>query len=221
MTASAIIVAAGRGVRAGGNVPKQWQLLLGKTIFSHNIDVFQKHPAITEIIVVLNHNDMAHFKNFNKDGNIKVVFGGINRAASVRNGLAVTEQNQFVLIHDVARPLVKLQTISDVLSALKNSQGAAPALPVTDAIWTVVNGQVTGTKNRSGLVRAQTPQGFNRKAIIEAHSAHQGEAPDDVTVAQAYGLNVTTVAGDEENLKITHPADFERAQIIMRGRNGR
>ena len=107
------------------------------------------------------------------------------------------------------------------MSALKNSQGAAPALPVTDAIWTVVNGQVTGTKNRSGLVRAQTPQGFNRKAIIEAHSAHQGEAPDDVTVAQAYGLNVTTVAGDEENLKITHPADFERAQLIMRGRNGR
>ncbi len=217
MTAAAVIVAAGRGTRAGGDVPKQWQLLLGQSILMHTLSVFLDHPAITQIVLVLHANDMARAVSL---GDVSVVEGGADRAASVRNGLAAAQGTDHVLIHDVARPLVTHQTIWDVLGALKTSPGAAPALPVTDALWTGADGKVTGTRDRAGLFRAQTPQGFDRDAITKAHAAHPGGAADDVEVARAFGLDVAIVPGDEENLKITHPADFARAERIMRGRNG-
>lgn len=217
MTAAAVIVAAGRGMRAGGDVPKQWQMLLGQPILMHTLSVFRSHPGISKIVLVLHPDDISRSETLQ---DIEIVPGGADRAASVCNGLVATQGAQHVLIHDVARPLVTQQTISDVLAALKDAPGAAPALAVTDALWTGAEGKVTGTQDRSGLFRAQTPQGFERTAITAAHAAHPGGAADDVEVARAYGLDVTIVPGDEENLKITHPADFARAERIMRGRNG-
>lgn len=217
MTAAAVIVAAGRGTRAGGHLPKQWQMLLGQPILVHTLSVFRDHPAITQIVLVLHVDDMSRSET---PPGVVIVAGGADRATSVRNGLAATEGAQHVLIHDVARPLVTHRTISDVLAALKDAPGAAPALAVTDALWTGADGRVTGTRDRDGLFRAQTPQGFDRASIMAAHAAHPGGAADDVEVARAYGLDVTIVPGDEENLKITHPADFARAERIMRGRDG-
>ena len=107
-----------------------------------------------------------------------------------------------------------------MLTALHDAPAAAPAVPVTDALWTGANGKVTGTQDRTGLFRAQTPQGFARDAILAAHAAHTGGAADDVEVARAYGLEIAIVPGDEDNLKITVPGDFARAERIMRGRNG-
>lgn len=217
MTAAAVIVAAGRGTRAGGDVPKQWQMLLGQPVLMHTLSVFRDHPDITQIVLVLHADDMTRSASW---GDAILVSGGADRAASVRNGLAAVQDADHVLIHDVARPLVTHRTISDVLAALNEMPGAAPALPVTDALWTGTNGKVTGARDRDGLFRAQTPQGFDRVAITRAHAAHPGGAADDVEVARAFGLDVTIVPGDEENLKITHPADFARAERIMRGRNG-
>jgi 2-C-methyl-D-erythritol 4-phosphate cytidylyltransferase len=138
----------------------------------------------------------------------------------VRAGLAAIDSVDHILIHDVARPLVTQQIISDVLTALHDAPAAAPAVPVTDALWSGANGKVTGTQDRTGLFRAQTPQGFARDAILAAHAAHTGGAADDVEVARAYGLEIAIVPGDEDNLKITVPGDFARAERIMRGRNG-
>ena len=217
MTAAAIIVAAGRGQRAGGDLPKQWQMLLEQPILHHTLAAFQKHPDISQIVMVLHRDDMARGADL---VGVSIVEGGADRAASVRAGLAAVDRVDHVLIHDVARPLVTQQIISDVLRALRHASAAAPAVPVTDALWTAENGMVTGTQDRTGLFRAQTPQGFERAAIFAAHAAHNGAAADDVEVARASGLEIAIVPGDEDNLKITLPGDFARAERIMRGRNG-
>ncbi|NHX27866.1 bifunctional 2-C-methyl-D-erythritol 4-phosphate cytidylyltransferase/2-C-methyl-D-erythritol 2,4-cyclodiphosphate synthase, partial [Escherichia coli] len=104
-----------------------------------------------------------------------------------------------------------------VLDALATHPGAAPALPVTDALWRGQDGAVTASQPREGLFRAQTPQGFHLGAIRAAHAAHPGgAAADDVEVALAAGLDVAIVEGDETNLKITHPGDFARAARILK-----
>ncbi|MBY5932426.1 2-C-methyl-D-erythritol 4-phosphate cytidylyltransferase [Tateyamaria omphalii] len=216
---AAVIVAAGRGIRAGGDMPKQWQMLQGRPVIAHTLEVFARHPEVTEVVLVLNPQDEDRLTALELH-DMTYVAGGADRAGSVRNGLDAVRRSEAVLIHDVARPLVTAKTISDVIAALHQTPCAAPAVPVTDALWTGANGQVTGMKDRTGLYRAQTPQGFQLNAIRAAHAAHPGGAVDDVEVARAHGLDVAIVPGDEDNLKITLPADFARADRILRGRNG-
>ncbi|MEM8653880.1 MAG: 2-C-methyl-D-erythritol 4-phosphate cytidylyltransferase [Pseudomonadota bacterium] len=216
---AAVIVAAGRGQRAGGDIPKQWQLLAGRPVVAHTLDAFVQHRQVSQVVLVVHPDDAARVAEI-AGTDITVTHGGADRAGSVRNGLAVVEGAEMVLIHDVARPLVSAATISSVIEALRDHEGAAPALAVTDALWTGAAGRVTGTQDRSGLFRAQTPQGFHLDAIRAAHSAHPGGAADDVEVARAHGMAVAIVAGDEDNLKITLPDDFARAERILRGRDG-
>ncbi|WP_299653521.1 2-C-methyl-D-erythritol 4-phosphate cytidylyltransferase [uncultured Tateyamaria sp.] len=217
--AAAVIVAAGRGVRAGGHLPKQWQLLAGKPVLEHTLQAFTAHPHIGQVVLVVHPDDTQRVAALECD-DITVVDGGADRAASVAFGLNAVAGAPHVLIHDVARPLVTAATIAAVLDALTSSPGAAPAVPVTDALWTGSDGRVTGTRDREGLYRAQTPQGFHLQSIRDAHAAHPGGAADDVEVARAHGLAVAIVPGDEDNLKITLPADFARAERILRGRDG-
>lgn len=220
MTVAAVIVAAGRGTRAGGDVPKQWQQLAGKPMLEYSLDTLFAHPDINRIILVLHSDDMEQAEKYRR-ADVELVTGGADRATSVQRGLEKTEGAQYVLIHDVARPLVTHKTISDVIAALSETPGAAPALPVTDALWTGAGGRVTGTQDRSGLYRAQTPQGFHRNAIVAAHATVcTGQPADDVEVAGAFGLEVAIVPGDEDNLKITFANDFARAERILRGRDG-
>lgn len=227
MTLAVLIVAAGRGSRAGGPVPKQWQLLEGRSVLSHTVDVFKRHSRVGRIMLVLHPDDMGRVTG------VETVQGGADRAASVRNGLAALQGDPDgkaddtdrravtrVLIHDVARPCVSHATIDAVIAALDTHQGAAPAIPVTDALWTGAEGLVTGTQDRTGLFRAQTPQGFHLDAITKAHANHPGGAADDVEVARAAGLQVAIVPGHENNLKITYPDDFERAGRILRTGHG-
>jgi len=217
--AAAVIVAAGRGQRAGGDVPKQWQMLGAQPVLAHTLAAFAAHPDIGEMVLVVHPDDRERAAPFVTDG-VVVACGGTDRAASVQNGLAAVRDCALVLIHDVARPLVSRACISDVIAALDSHEGAAPALAVTDALWTGRDGLVSGTQDRTGLFRAQTPQGFHLEAIRAAHAAHPGGAADDVEVARAYGLDVAIVPGDEDNLKITVPGDFARAAGILRGRDG-
>jgi 2-C-methyl-D-erythritol 4-phosphate cytidylyltransferase / 2-C-methyl-D-erythritol 2,4-cyclodiphosphate synthase len=213
---AAIIVAAGKGLRAGGETPKQWRDLAGRNAVAWSLAAFRAHPAIGRIVLVLNPDDMGLAAGYE---DVAVVAGGANRAASVRAGLDHLAQNppDNVLIHDVARPAVSARIISDVIAALTAYQGAAPALAVTDALWRGRDGQVDGTTDRDGLFRAQTPQGFQFAAILAAHQTFKGEAADDVAIARAAGMAVAIVKGDEDNLKITLPADFKRAETILRG----
>jgi len=218
-SAAAVIVAAGRGTRAGGDVPKQWQLLAGRPILTHTLDVFRQHGSVGQIILVTHPDDTARLEAVDT-GDVDIVTGGADRAASVRAGLDAVRAGTRVLIHDVARPLVAPAVIDAVLAALGHHAGAAPALAVTDALWTGANDRVTGTQDRTGLFRAQTPQGFDLAAIRAAHAAHPGGAADDVEVARAHGIQVAIVPGDEDNIKITLPGDIARAERLLWGRDG-
>ncbi|HBZ43035.1 MAG TPA: bifunctional 2-C-methyl-D-erythritol 4-phosphate cytidylyltransferase/2-C-methyl-D-erythritol 2,4-cyclodiphosphate synthase [Maritimibacter sp.] len=215
MDIAAIIVAAGRGTRAGGGVPKQWRRLGKARVADITLAAFRNHPRVDRIVVVLHPDDMGQAEDLS--GAI-IATGGASRDASVAAGLQALagDPPDLVLIHDVARPLVSPAVIDRVIDALDHAAGAAPALAVTDALWTGDHDTVTGTQDRTGLYRAQTPQGFRFKAILDAHAAHPGGAADDVEVARHAGLDVAIVAGDEANMKITGPEDFARAEDLMR-----
>ena len=212
MTTAAIIVAAGRGLRAGAGLPKQWRPLMGRPVVAHALAAFAEMARV----LVIHPDDRALAESV-ADGAL-IVEGGATRAASVRAALEALAGSGVtkVLIHDAARPSVSPELIARVVAALDHAQGAAPALPVTDALWTGADGRVTGTRDRNGLFRAQTPQGFAFDAILAAHRAHGGEAADDVEVARAAGIDVVMVTGDEANQKLTFPGDFIRAEQALR-----
>jgi 2-C-methyl-D-erythritol 4-phosphate cytidylyltransferase / 2-C-methyl-D-erythritol 2,4-cyclodiphosphate synthase len=214
MTTAVIIVAAGKGSRIGGPVPKQWQTLAGRPVLAHTMAAFQ---GLRQVLVI-RPEDRALAEALGPD--VLLVEGGATRDASVRaalEALAGSDVTQ-VLIHDGARPFPSPVLINRLLAALADHPGAAPALTVTDALWRGADGLVAGTQDRSGLYRAQTPQAFHFAAILAAHRAHPGGAADDVEVARAAGLDVAIVEGEESNLKLTFPGDFARAEAILRDR---
>ena len=216
MSTAVIIVAAGRGSRMGGDTPKQWQPLAGRPVLAHALEAFAGLP----VVLVIHPDDRARALALALAPNVRLVEGGASRDASVLAGLQALEGTgaQRVLIHDGARPLVSPALIDRLVAALEAHDGAAPALPVTDALWRGAAGLVSGTVDRAGLYRAQTPQAFRFAPILAAHRAHPGGALDDVEVALAAGLDVAIVEGDDSNLKLTYPGDFARAEAILKGR---
>ena len=215
MIFAAIIVAAGRGIRAGGAVPKQWQDLHGKSIAARSAAKFTEHPAFTQVVVVVNANDEAAGLCADLPP-CAVVHGGATRAASVQAGLAALHPEiTHVLIHDAARPLVSNAVIHRVIDALSEKSAAAPAVAVSDTLWRGQNGHVLNTQDRDGLFRAQTPQGFEVSTLRAAHAQASGQETDDVSVVRAAGVDVAIVLGDEDNIKITTPDDFARARRLM------
>lgn len=213
---AALIVAAGRGRRAGGGLAKQWRPLGTGMVAEATVAQFRTHPRRPHIALVIHPDDQGFADQI---AGVQTVRGGESRSSSVRLGLEALAPRapDLVLIHDVARPLVSHQIIDAVIEALQDHPGAAPALTVTDALWRGENGKVTGTQNREGLYRAQTPQGFHYNKILAAHRAHPDDAADDVAVARAAGLDVAIVPGEERNMKITAPEDFARAERLMKG----
>ncbi len=218
MTTGAVIVAAGRGLRAGGGQPKQWRTVAGRAVAAWTLDAFRTSPLIGPIALVLHPDDMGLAPGYKGHPDVVVAEGGATRDASVRAGLEALAgaPPDLVLIHDVARPLVSHDLIARIVDAVAATGAAAPALAVTDALWRGAGGLVAGTMDRTGLWRAQTPQGFRFDAILAAHRAHAGGAADDVEVARAAGMDVAIVPGEERNLKITGPEDFARAERYLR-----
>lgn len=162
MTVAAIIVAAGRGSRAGGDVPKQYQEIGGEPVLQHTLRALARHPAVADLVLVIHPDDRPRLDALaplpDRIG-LRVVSGGDSRDASVRAGLAALPAGATrVLIHDAARPFVTAAVIDRVLAALDTADGAAPALAVTDALWRGEAGRVVGTRDRAGLYRAQTPR---------------------------------------------------------------
>lgn len=211
---AAIVVAAGRGLRMSGDVAKQWQILRDRRVADWTLRAFRAAADVDRIVLVLHPDELYRGADY---PDTLAVPGGETRAESVRAGLVALEGEGVsrVLIHDVARPLISQQIIADVLAALDTAPGAAPALDMTDALWRGTDGVVTGTQDRRGLYRAQTPQGFHFDAILAAHREHSGDADDDVAVARAAGLQVVMVPGEERNLKLTRPGDFARAEALI------
>lgn len=211
MKIATVIVAAGRGNRAGGQTPKQWQPLGGTRVIDHAVAAF---AGFGPVAVVLHADDDALAASL---GPVITAVGGASRSASVRAGLRALadEAPDLVLVHDAARPLVTRALIERVIDALATHKGAAPAVEVVDALWRGDAGLVTGTQSREGLFRAQTPQGFHYGTLVAAYAESDDDADDDVAVARRAGVDVAIVKGEERNLKITRPEDFARAEAMM------
>ena len=212
MTTVAIIVAAGKGTRAGGKVPKQWRKIAGKLVVDWSIDAFKKHNLVDFVIVVLPPNK----KLLRND--VMTCTGGKSRSLSVYNGLLAAKSlsPDKVLIHDVARPAVTEEIITDIIKTINEETGAAPGLPVSDAIWKISHGEIEQTLNRDFIFRAQTPQGFPFSKILEAHEHQSDEkAFDDVELAKKSGIKVLLKTGHKDNMKITTPDDFRRMSEIL------
>ncbi len=214
MKICAIIVAAGRGLRAGGGMPKQFRDLAGKPVLTRTYEQFAKRKDVDSIVVVMHPDDRSVMAELGLDAIL--VDGGDTRKASVTNGLeAVPNGTTHVLIHDGARPCVPKAVIDRVIGALETDRAAAPALSVIDALWRTEDGEAVEIVRRDSLSRAQTPQGFELSAIRIAHAKAGPDIHDDVAAALAGGIKVAVVAGDEKNIKITNQEDFERAKRIL------
>ncbi len=215
----ALIVSAGRGIRAGGRLPKQYRPVAGRPVLSHTLQSFAEHPGIDAIRTVIHPDDRALYEEAAAGLDLlPPVHGGASRQESVRLGLeSLTDiAPDRVLIHDAARPFVPPSAISRVVKALSTHAGALPALAVTDTIKRADAGTVRETVDRSVLWRAQTPQGFQYAPILDAHRKAAGqEMTDDAAVAEAAGLTVVLVDGAEENFKITSADDFQRAEQMI------
>jgi 2-C-methyl-D-erythritol 4-phosphate cytidylyltransferase/2-C-methyl-D-erythritol 2,4-cyclodiphosphate synthase len=219
-----IIVAAGRGVRAGAGGPKQYRMLAGKPVLARTVEAFISHPKIDGVRVIIHRDDRdLHDEALATISSAKLmtpVFGGAERQDSVRLGLqSLGEEPPLnVLIHDAARPFIDAATISRVVEALEKAPGAIAALPVHDTIKRAGPDapSIESTVSRDRLWRAQTPQGFRFKEIRAAHRAATGKAlTDDAAVAEAAGLEVVLVPGSPDNMKLTQAEDFGMAEILL------
>jgi 2-C-methyl-D-erythritol 4-phosphate cytidylyltransferase/2-C-methyl-D-erythritol 2,4-cyclodiphosphate synthase len=219
---AALVVAAGRGSRFGGSVPKQYADLAGQPVIRHTLWALLAHPEIVAVQPVIHPDDHALFADAAKGLPVlPAVFGGATRQESVRLGLSALSEcaPDLVLVHDGARPRVAAGVIDRVVGALKRSAaGVIPVIPVSETLKRIDTGsRITETVARQNIVRAQTPQGFQFAALKEAHERAAGQSlTDDAAVMEASGHPVMTVAGDIDNIKITGTEDLLRVAELMR-----
>jgi len=209
----AIIVAAGKGQRAGGERAKQWCDLNGRPVIEWSIETFQTHAAIDDVIIVVG-SDAP--ENFTPSG-CRLASGGETRTQSVRNGLNAIEapsDSTIVLIHDAARPGLTHTLIDDLLHALTSHVAAAPALPVQDALKRQ-QGTELASVSREALYRVQTPQAFRFGAITRALNAAEDDLVDDLAAVERQGTEVKLVKGSDRLHKITYPEDFDMVSRMM------
>jgi 2-C-methyl-D-erythritol 4-phosphate cytidylyltransferase/2-C-methyl-D-erythritol 2,4-cyclodiphosphate synthase len=211
-----LIVAAGKGERAGTELPKQYERLAGRPMLRRTVEAFHAYPV--QVVIGAGQQDMAAAALAGLDLPAPVT-GGATRQESVRLGLEALAKDSpdFVLIHDAARPLISPQTIGAVVAALQaGADGALPMLAASDTLrrrdadgrWSLVP--------RENLYRAQTPQGFVYAKIAQAHRDHPREdVTDDVTLAELAGLKVEMVEGEEKNIKVTRKEDFALAERLL------
>src|SRR5216684_5686832 len=206
---AAILVAAGRGLRAGAGGPKQYRTIGGQTVIFRAMEAFCRHPDVFAVQPVVNPDDAAIFNEAVAGlRHAPPANGGATRQASVHAGLEAlaSQKPDVVLIHDAARPFVTAAVISRAIDAAGRTGAAVPAIPVTDTIKLVgAAGDVEGTPERARRRIAQTPQAFRFDVILDAHrrAAREGRSDftDDAALAEWAGLTVATFEGDAANMK--------------------
>ncbi|HLO19240.1 MAG TPA: bifunctional 2-C-methyl-D-erythritol 4-phosphate cytidylyltransferase/2-C-methyl-D-erythritol 2,4-cyclodiphosphate synthase [Sphingomicrobium sp.] len=219
MTTTALIVAAGKGERAGGGLPKQYRLLGGKPIVRWAVESLIRHPAVQSIRVVIGEGQEEQAQAALKGLDVgKLIEGGAERADSVRAGLKAVSGDA-MLVHDAARPFCPAAVVDRLLASLEFYDGAAPVLPVGDTLARLGD-TLEAPVDRNGLVRVQTPQAFRLDRLRSAYGrwAAPSSPTDETTVLLAAGMSVAAVEGDPALEKLTLPADFERAEQWLAGR---
>lgn len=219
-----MIVAAGRGERAGGGLPKQFRTVGGTPLVVRALEPFLAHPAVSHVVLVVPADVAAApppwLQSFGP--RVTIVAGGVERAESVRRGLtALPPECVIVLVHDAARPFVARDVIDRVIGVARAGEGAVPALPVSDTIKRSAGDppRIESTIPRDHLWLVQTPQAFPRAALDAAHRAPAviGAATDDATLVERLGLMVRLVPGSAFNIKVTTPDDFAVAELLAPG----
>lgn len=223
-----MVVAGGRGLRAGGEVPKQYRPLAGRPVIARTIGALLAHPGVATILPVIHPDDAGLYAETaagwsDRQGRVRApVLGGAERQASVRAGLEAlaADAPDLVLIHDAVRPFVTPAAIDAAIAALADHVAVVVGTPVVDTVnRTDAAGAVVETVPREGLWRAATPQGFRFPAILDAHrsaaATGRGSFTDDGAVAAAAGHAVHMVAIAEGNVKLTTPADFAAAEARL------
>ncbi len=218
-----LIVAAGKGERAGGRVPKQYAKLLGQPMLRRTVAAFADYPdALIQVMIGPGQEELYQnaIAGLELRGSLA---GGATRQETVRRGLEglASEKPDFVLIHDAARPLVSRHVVDGVIQALtEGADAAVPHLPVADTLRKLEDGKWV-TVPRAGLLRAQTPQGFRFSAILAAHRDHAAEeVTDDMALAELAGLKIVATPGEETNMKVTNAEDFATAEMFLAARLG-
>tara|TARA_B100000676_G_C18040275_1_gene824457 strand:- start:770 stop:1948 length:1179 start_codon:yes stop_codon:yes gene_type:complete len=218
---AALLLAGGRGTRAGPGRPKQYRAIGDRSVLRRALDCFVASPLVDIVRVVIHPDDHELYEEATSGLNIaEPVHGGSERHLSALKGLEslVADAPDYVLIHDAARPFVSPELIEGVISALDDAPGAIPALPISDTLKRVAPSDLTivETVGRTGIWRAQTPQGFHFNAILDAHGSRESELPtDDAAVLEQAGMIVSVTEGDEQNIKVTSPEDFEHAARML------
>jgi 2-C-methyl-D-erythritol 4-phosphate cytidylyltransferase / 2-C-methyl-D-erythritol 2,4-cyclodiphosphate synthase len=219
---AAVVVAAGRGVRAGGELPKQYRMLRGVSIIRRSLVLFTDHPQVNIIQPVI-HPDDAELCATAAFGLqlLAPVFGGKTRQQSVRAGLEAlaVHHPSIVLVHDAARPFASAELVSRAIAAVAPSGAAIPGLAVTDTVKSVhTDGRVAETLDRASLRTIQTPQAFGFDALLAAHrkadAAGRVEFTDDAALAEWAGMAVSVFEGETGNIKLTTAEDFAHAEAM-------
>ena len=219
-----VLVAAGQGTRLGAGVPKQYLPLGGVPMLLRAVRPFTTHPEVAHTVVVLPAADAASPPPWLAavlGGTLTVTAGGAERSDSVAAGLAALPAAcTVVLVHDAARPFVEHALITAVAAVARRGEGAVPAIPVGDTLQEVApdsGGRIVRTVPRAGLYRAQTPQGFPRRVLEQAHAqaTHGGPATDDAQLVEQAGVPVRVVAGSARNFKITTEDDLLIAERLL------
>jgi 2-C-methyl-D-erythritol 4-phosphate cytidylyltransferase/2-C-methyl-D-erythritol 2,4-cyclodiphosphate synthase len=227
MQTAAIIVAAGRGLRAPGDLPKQYRQLGGISVLGRALQAYGAHRRVDAVLPVIHRDDLARYEviaaNLAHGKLLPPIFGGDSRQGSVLAGLEALggQAPRIVLIHDAARPLITAEIIDRTLDALALHPACLAALPLADTLKEEADGRVARTLDRRGLWRAQTPQGFHYSVILAAHRAASesglADFTDDAAIAEWAGLAVALVAGSEHNMKLTTAEDFTLAERLLNG----
>ena len=220
---AAIVVAAGQGVRAGGDLPKQFRRVGGDTLLQRALSAFTGVPAVSLVQPVIRPGDLAFVRTLTDGMDIlPPVSGGATRQASVRAGLEALEPRKpdIVLIHDAARPFASSELIARAIAAAEKTGAAIPGLPVTDTVKRIDRtGMIETTLDRTSIRLVQTPQAFAFPALLKAHrhAAEQGrdDFTDDASLAEWVGMKVNVFEGEPGNIKLTTPDDFARAEAIQ------
>jgi 2-C-methyl-D-erythritol 4-phosphate cytidylyltransferase / 2-C-methyl-D-erythritol 2,4-cyclodiphosphate synthase len=223
-----VLVAAGRGLRAGAGGPKQYRAIGGVPVIFRAMESFSRHPDVALVQPVVNPDDGAMFTEAVKGlRHEPPTNGGATRQASVLAGLEALAKHKpdIVLIHDAARPFVSQALISRAIEAAGRDGAAIPAIPVNDTVKLIgTAGHIEGTPERARLRIAQTPQSFRFDVILEAHrrAAKDGRSDftDDAAIAEWAGLTVATFEGDVANMKLTTPEDFVREEARLASQLG-
>ena len=218
MTVTALIVAAGRGERLGGDVPKQYRPIGGKPVLRWAAEALAGHPSIDEVRVVIGEGQQQMARDALAGIAVgDLILGGAERSDSVLNGLQAIGDGA-VLVHDAARPFCPPAVIDRLLAALDGNDGAVPVLPVADTL-ALGDKVLDSSVDRRRMLRVQTPQAFHVEDLIYAYEeAGRSSATDESTVMLAAGLKVASVEGDPMLEKLTTPADWERAEAILTSR---